>query len=51
MCDIWHLLVLFNLGVPGKADAVSGGHGEVRQEGEGGDEGSQDVEEAFLLHL
>ena len=31
------------------ADAVSDRHGEVRNGGKGGDEGSQDVEHAFLL--
>ena len=30
-------------------DSITSSHGEVRQEGEGGDEGSQDVEHAFLL--
>ena len=33
------------------ADAVTDGHGEVGDGGEGGDEGCQDVEEAFLLLL
>ena len=31
------------------ADAVTGSHGEVGDGSEGGDEGSQDVEQAFLL--
>ena len=31
------------------ADAVTGCHGEVRDGGESGDEGRQDVEETFLL--
>lgn len=30
-------------------DAISGSHGEVGDGSEGGDEGSQDVEQAFLL--
>jgi hypothetical protein len=30
--------------------AATGGHGEIRQEGERGDEGGYDVEQAFLLY-
>ena len=32
-----------------EADAITSGHGEVRDGGEGGDECCQDVEHAFLL--
>lgn len=31
------------------ANAIMNGHGEVGDGSEGGDEGSQDVEQAFLL--
>lgn len=34
-----------------EGDTVTSGHGKVRQEGKGSDEGRQDMEHAFLLHL
>lgn len=48
--QVWDMLVLFNdLGVFVR-DAVTSGHCEVRKEGKGGDECSQDMEHSFLLH-
>lgn len=44
--------VLAGLGLCHRMDnrAVARGHGKVGQEGESGDEGCQNVEQAFLLH-
>jgi len=33
-----------------RADAITGCHGEVRDGRESGDEGREDMEQAFLLH-
>ena len=49
--NIWDLVVFLSFGVLGIADAITGGHGEVGQEGEGGDEAGNYVEETFLLHM
>jgi hypothetical protein len=46
---VWDMLVLFNLDNLVVADSVTGGHGKVGKEGEGGDESCQDMEETFLL--
>lgn len=47
--NIWHMLVLLdNLDLV-ESDTITGGHCEVGEEGEGGDEGSEDMEEAFFL--
>ncbi len=42
------LLGMLDLGLV-DGDTITDSHGEVRDHGEGGDEGSQDVEQAFLL--
>lgn len=46
---VWNVLVCLGLDSLVVVDTCTAGHGEVGEEGEGGDEGSQDVEEAFLL--
>jgi hypothetical protein len=46
---VWDVLVGLNLDDLVVADSVTAGHGVVREEGKGGDESSQDVEQAFLL--
>jgi hypothetical protein len=46
---VWDVLVGLDLLDHVVIDAVAGGHREVGEEGEGGDEGGQDVEKAFLL--
>lgn len=48
---VWHLLVRLSHGIFGIAESASSRHGEVGQKGEGGDEGSQDMEQPFLLQL
>jgi hypothetical protein len=45
------VLVLLVLGLGVERDTVTDSHGEVGDGSKGGDEGSQDVEEAFLLRL
>jgi hypothetical protein len=49
---VWDFLVV-GLGNDNllEGDTVTGGDGEVRQESNGGNEGCQDVEQAFLLQL
>lgn len=49
---IWDILVI-GLGYDDllQAETVTSSHGEVREESKSRDEGGQDVEQAFLLHL
>lgn len=48
MC-VWNSFMGLGLSVRAEPNAVSSSHGEVGQEGKGGDEASQDMEQAFLL--
>lgn len=50
LVDLCREVLVFNLDQGGgEGNTITVGHGIVRDCGEGGDEGSQDVEEAFLL--
>lgn len=46
---VWNLLMVNGLSVCVVADAITSSHGKVRDECKGGNEGSEDMEEAFLL--
>jgi len=53
VCDLFRVwetvLVADSLLAPVEVDTIASGHGKVGEEGEGGDECSQDMEETFLL--
>ena len=48
---VWNMLVALDLHNLVVALSISSGHGKVGQEGKGGDESSQNMEESFLLPM